>query len=304
MAVDGSGSTESESRVFLVTGGTGQIGFELIRELAPLGIVVAPTRAELDLARPTSIREFVRRARPTVILNAGAYTAVDKAESDREACYAVNAMAPRVLAEEAQRLGAMLIHYSTDYVFDGTKREPYVETDEPRPLNVYGESKLAGERAIADVGGTWTVLRTSWVYGARGHNFMLTILRLAREREELRVVDDQIGAPTWSGAIARATKELISGCESDSRPTERPTSGIYHLSAAGATTWCKFARAILVADPRRQEQRSRRVVGIGTGEYPAPAARPRWSVLNCDKLAREFGIRLADWSQDVSRALT
>jgi dTDP-4-dehydrorhamnose reductase len=289
--------------VFLVTGGTGQVGQELIRELAPLGKVMAPTRAELDLARPASITEFIRRVRPTMIVNAAAYTAVDRAESDRDACFTVNATAPGILAEEARRTGAALIHYSTDYVFDGTKREPYLETDEPRPLNAYGESKLAGERAIAEVGGRWIVLRTSWVYGTHGHNFLLTILRLARERDELRVVNDQIGAPTWSNAIAQGTKQLISVAASESRGGPAKAMGVYHMSAGGATNWFDFAQAILAADPRREEQRYRRLVGIRTAEYATPAARPRWSVLNNDRLARDLGIRLSDWSDDLKRAM-
>jgi len=238
-----------------------------------------------------------------VILNAGAYTAVDKAESDREACYAVNAMAPRVLAEEAQRLGAMLIHYSTDYVFDGTKREPYVETDEPRPLNVYGESKLAGERAIADVGGAWLVLRTSWVYGTRGHNFLLTMLKLAREREELRIVDDQVGAPTWSRAIARATEQILRRGEHPHDQLAR-TAGVYHLTASGSTTWCGFARAILAADPRRDEQICRRVLAIRSADGPTPARRPGWSVLSNEKLGQRFGLRLDSWETQLEHALS
>ncbi len=196
--------------VLLVTGANGQIGFELVRELAPFGTVVAPSRSELDLERPETIRALVQRVRPSVIVNAAAYTAVDKAESDRQRCFAVNAEAPGVFAEEAARVGAALIHYSTDYVFDGTKTSPYVETDAAAPLNVYGESKLAGERAIESVGGAWMVLRTSWVYGMRGNNFLRTILRLAREQRELRVVDDQMGAPTWSTSVAKATAHVVS----------------------------------------------------------------------------------------------
>ncbi|HEY4637553.1 MAG TPA: dTDP-4-dehydrorhamnose reductase [Burkholderiales bacterium] len=269
----------------LLTGRNGQVGWELQKALAPLGELTALGRAELDLRDAGRIREAVRASNADVIVNAAAYTAVDKAESEREAAFAVNAAAPGVLAEEAKRSGALLVHYSTDYVFDGEKPAPYVEEDEPNPINAYGASKLAGERAIAASGCRYLILRTSWVYGPRGANFYLTMLRLARERPELRVVDDQVGAPTSSLAIARATAQLL-------RPGAH---GLYHLSAAGRTSWCGFARAILaragIATP---------VVAIRTEDYPAPAKRPRNSRLDCSRLRADFGVALAPWEEQLS----
>jgi dTDP-4-dehydrorhamnose reductase len=269
----------------LLTGANGQVGWELKRTLAPLGDLTALGRAELDLTQPERILEVVRAAKPEIIVNAAAYTAVDKAESERDAAFAVNAAAPGTLAEEAKRTGALLVHYSTDYVFDGAKSSPYVENDAPNPLNVYGASKLAGERAIGKSGCRHLILRTSWVYGPRGSNFFLTMLRLARERPELRVVDDQVGVPTSSLAIARATAQLL---PLDAR-------GLYHVSAAGETSWCGFARAILaragIATP---------VVPIGTGDYPTPARRPRNSRLDCSRLRADFGLTLAPWEEQLS----
>ena len=269
----------------LLTGRDGQVGSALGRALAPLGEVIALARAELDLGDADAIRRVVRAANPDTIVNAAAYTAVDKAESEREAAFAVNAVAPGVLAEEAKRNGALLAHYSTDYVFDGTKPSPYVEEDTPDPINVYGASKLAGEQAVAASGCRYLILRTSWVYGPRGRNFPLTMLRLARERPELRVVDDQVGAPTSSLAIARATAQAL-------RPGAH---GLYHLSAAGKTTWCGFARAILaragIATP---------VVAIRTEDYPTPARRPLNSRLDGSRLRADFGIELPTWEEQLA----
>jgi dTDP-4-dehydrorhamnose reductase len=264
----------------LLTGATGQVGWELRRTLAPLGEVKFFDRFGLDLADTPPLVATVRALQPEVIVNAAAYTAVDKAESERDLAFAVNATAPRVLAEEAKRIGALLVHYSTDYVFDGEKDSPYVEDDPTHPLSVYGESKLAGEQAIERSGCRHLTLRTSWVYGPRGRNFYLTMLRLAKERPELKVVDDQVGAPTSSLEIARATAALLA----------KGAHGLYHMSAAGETTWCGFARAILkragIATP---------VAAIRTEDYPTPAKRPRNSRLDCSKLRRETGIALAGW---------
>jgi dTDP-4-dehydrorhamnose reductase len=269
----------------LLTGANGQVGWELRQTLAPLGEVVAVNRAQLDLQDAARIAAAVREARPDVIVNAAAYTAVDKAESERDAAFAVNAVAPGVLAEEAKRAGALLVHYSTDYVFDGAKAAPYAEDDEPGPLNVYGASKLAGERAIAASGCRHLILRTSWVYGPRGSNFMLTMLRLAKERPELRVVDDQTGAPTSGLAIARATAQLL----------PRGAAGLFHMTASGATTWCGFARAILqragIGTP---------VLPISTADYPTPARRPRNSRLDCTRLRADAGVALASWEEQLA----
>jgi dTDP-4-dehydrorhamnose reductase len=282
----------------VVTGATGQIGHEVVRELAPLGRVVGLTRAELDLARPAAIRKTIRTLRPRVIVNAAAYTAVDRAESEPELAGVINADAPAVLAEEARRLGALLVHYSTDYVFDGAKGAPYTEKDAPAPLNVYGATKLAGDQAIQAAGGAFVILRTSWVYGARGTNFLRTMLRLARERPELRVVNDQVGAPTSSRAIAEATARLVwqTGGEL--------AAGIYHLTAGGSTTWYDFARRILENDPQRDEQVCRDIIPISTAEFKALAKRPPYSVLDCAAIRDEFGLALPDWREQLALVLS
>ena len=288
----------------LVTGATGQIGYEAVRQLAPLGKVVPLTRADLDLANPAAIRETIRALRPRVIVNAAAYTAVDRAESERELAATINADAPGVLADEARRGGALLVHYSTDYVFDGTKGAPYVETDRPAPLNVYGATKLAGEEAIKAAGGAYLILRTSWVYGARGTNFLRTMLRLARERQELRVVDDQVGAPTWSRWIAEATAEIVGPGLRRDGDFGNEVLGLYHLTAAGSTTWYEFARCILDGDPRREEQMCRNVVPISSAKYPTVARRPAYSVLDCTAIRERFGLALPDWREQFSRVLS
>jgi dTDP-4-dehydrorhamnose reductase len=269
----------------LLTGRNGQVGWELQKTLASLGEIAAFGRAELDLRDTARLRDAVREANPDVIVNAAAYTAVDKAESERDAAFAVNAAAPGVLAEEAKMSGALLVHYSTDYVFDGAKAAPYVEDDAPNPINVYGASKLAGERAITASGCRHLILRTSWVYGPRGSNFARTMLRLARERPELTVVDDQVGAPTSSLAIARATAQVL-------RPGAH---GTYHLSAAGQTTWFGFARAILARAGIATSIRP-----IRTEDYPTPARRPRNSRLDCSRLRQDFGLSLAPWEEQLS----
>ena len=265
----------------LLTGKTGQVGWELARLLPALGELRATDRNEIDLSEPDSIRRAVRETKPDLIVNAAAYTAVDKAESEAALAMRINGEAPGVLAEEAMRLGSLLVHYSTDYVFDGEKPGTYVETDQPNPVSVYGSSKLAGERAIAASGCRHLIFRTCWVYGPRGRNFLLTILKAARERPELKVVDDQFGAPTSSAAIAQATKLAIA--------TGRG-QGIYHLSAAGRTNWHGFAQAIVEGAGLKTPVRP-----IPSSDYPAAARRPRNSVLDNSKLKKEFGIALPDW---------
>jgi dTDP-4-dehydrorhamnose reductase len=274
----------------LVTGRDGQVGWELARLLPALGEVAAFTRAELDLANPDTIVERVRAFKPDVIVNAAAYTAVDKAETDREQATLVNAAGPAFLAAEAQARGALLVHYSTDYVYDGTKTTPYVETDATNPLSVYGQSKLAGERAIEAVGCRHLILRTSWVYGSRGRNFMLTMLKLGREKPILRVVDDQRGAPTWSHDIAATTLALLKA--------RNPQSGVYHLTAGGATTWCGFAREIF-----RIAGIQTPVEPITTAEYPTPAKRPANSVLSNEKMKNTFKVSLPSWGDSLERCL-
>ena len=281
----------------LVSGAAGQVGGDVVRLLADRAQVTAHERTTLDLEKPDDIRWCVREARPDVIVNAAAYTAVDRAESDVARAQAVNAVAPGVLAEEAKRAGALLIHYSTDYVFDGELDRPYVETDATNPLSVYGRTKLEGERAIAATGCRHLILRTSWVYGPRGKNFMLTMLRFAAERDTLRIVDDQRGAPTSSLQLARATAALL-----EAGP-ER--SGIYHATASGVTTWFGFAGAIFEGRQRRvgDEFRIPRLQPITTAEYPTPAKRPKNSVLSNAKLENVFGVRLGDWREGLEEAL-
>jgi len=295
----------------LLTGCRGQVGTDLARVLEGRAEVVAHDHASLDLADPDAIAARVREARPEVILNAGAYTAVDKAESDLEAAHAVNGKAPGVLGEEAKRCGALLVHFSTDYVFDGTKRSAYVETDPTAPVNAYGASKLEGERAFAASGCDHLVLRTSWVYAAHGKNFMLTMLRLAATRNEIRVVDDQRGAPTASRQIARAVAQLLGAREG--APIERgglerlrAASGVYHATAAGETSWFEFAQAIFAG--RAQQQggafESPRLLAISSREYPTPARRPAYSVLSNRKLVAAFGVRLGDWREGLQETLS
>jgi dTDP-4-dehydrorhamnose reductase len=277
----------------LITGKNGQVGTELSRLYHSRGDVVLTGRDECDLANEQSIRDTVQRVKPAVILNAAAYTAVDQAEKEPRLCFAINAHAPRVLAEEAARLDALLIHYSTDYVFNGEKAEPYLETDPISPVNVYGESKAAGEAAIAEAGTRFLVLRTSWVYGAYGKNFLRTMLRLGAERPELRVVDDQLGAPTSAAAIASATARLVEQSVSGAQ-------GIYHMTAAGSTSWCGFARAIFEAGVLGARPR---VQPIPSSDYPTPARRPANSVLSNDKFAQTFGFRLPTWQQQLNEVL-
>lgn len=286
----------------LVTGRTGQVGWELQKSLAPLGRVIALDRAGMDLSRPDSIREAVRAHRPEVIVNAAAYTLVDKAESEPEVAHQVNAVAPGILAEEAKRAGALLIHYSTDYVFDGARSTPYREEDEPNPLGVYGATKLAGERAIAASGAGHLILRTSWVYSGRGANFVLTILKLAREREQLRVVDDQVGSPTWARALAGATAELLG----KGAGFLRERGGVYHLSAAGQTSRYGFAVAIVATMRELTGQAGgwAKLRPVSTAEYPLPARRPPCAVPGNGKIRREFGIEMRDWKIDLRDCLS
>jgi dTDP-4-dehydrorhamnose reductase len=287
----------SAERKILVLGGDGQVAWELRRTLAPLGEVIAVgrrTTPALDLEQPDAILPLVETLRPDWIVNAAAYTAVDKAESEPEAAALVNAIAPGRLAEAAARVGAQLVHYSTDYVFDGTASHPYREDDTPNPQGVYGRTKLEGEEAIAQSGCDWLIFRTAWVYGTRGGNFMRTMRRLAREREELRVVADQRGAPTWSRHIAEATAQILAQL-GDDRAAWHRACGVYHLTSAGEATWHDFASAIIEHQRGHETIACQRVTAITTADYPTPAKRPAYSVLDNDKLARTFGIRLPDW---------
>jgi dTDP-4-dehydrorhamnose reductase len=283
----------------LLTGTTGQLGYELERSLQPLGQLIVARRERMDLGDAMQIREMLRTVRPDLIVNPAAYTAVDQAESERETAMRINAHAPEVMAEEARRLGAAMVHYSTDYVFDGRARTPYREDDPVSPQSVYGESKLAGEQAIAAAGIPHLIFRTSWVYGMRGRNFLLTILRLARERSELRIVADQHGAPTWCRTIADVSAQILAQGRSaaDMRQWWQDKGGIYSLTAAGQTSWHGFAQAIFdnAALPAKPAVRP-----ISTEEYPTPASRPAYSVLSHDKITRTFGVRLPFWNDSLA----
>jgi dTDP-4-dehydrorhamnose reductase len=287
---------DSRPRI-LILGAAGQVGRELERSFADLGHVTAVDRQRVDLAVPNEIRELVRREEPDAILNAAAYTAVDRAESEAGAAMAVNAEAPQVLAEEAVRRDALLIHYSTDYVFDGSKPEAWVEGDKPNPLNAYGASKLAGERAIERVGGKYLIFRTSWVYGPHGRNFLLTMLRLGRERDRLTVVNDQFGTPTTSVELAGATRVIVEGALGGRFGAPEAWAGLYHMTCAGSTTWFGFAQAIFARAGRLPGGKVPELTAIASENYPTPARRPRNSVLSNAKLHERFGVRLAPWEK-------
>ena len=300
----------------LLTGKNGQIGSDFCRLLPVLGIF-AFDRSRLDLADLRAVRRTVQEVRPDLIVNTAAYNAVDRAESESSAAHAVNADAPAVLAEECRKLGAAIVHYSTDYVFDGAKRTPYLETDAPAPAGVYGKSKLAGELAIRASGVPHLIFRTAWVYAPQGRNFLLTVLRLATERHELRVVNDQIGAPTWSREVADATIRILHpfAAERFRSAAFAGVSGTYHMTAAGEASWYQFAAAILeetsshrpappwlVAAAGGQPIVASRVLPITTAEYPTPARRPPYSVLSNDRLRQTFGVQLPHWRDQLRKA--
>jgi dTDP-4-dehydrorhamnose reductase len=282
----------------VVTGASGQVGGELLQSLASLGDVLAPTRAEMDLTDPTSIQTYLRATSPHWIVNPAAYTAVDMAESEPELAHAINAVAPGVLGREAVDLDAKVIHFSTDYVFTGKGTAPWLETDPTGPLGVYGATKLAGEQALLASGAQAVVLRTSWVYGATGKNFLRTILNLARSKDELRIVADQHGAPTWSRDLARLSAHIL-------RASAHPLpSGIYHAAGAGETTWAGFAvEAIRQTQTCFPEAKLAKITPIPSSEYPTPAARPANSRLNCTKLTQTFGYTMLDWHDSLTQVL-
>ena len=306
------GGVEPPAVRILLTGATGQVGGELLPSLASLGEVIAPTREQVDLADIAghfrSLRDTIRAVHPTWIVNPAAYTAVDKAESEPELAYAVNRDAVRAIGEEAEKIGAAVVHFSTDYVFDGMGSKAYVESDPTGPVSVYGASKLAGELALAETGAAHLIFRTSWVYGGRGKNFLLTILKLAREREVLRVVGDQHGAPTWSRDLAGMTAAVMGHCGAEEGSLEevvKRVGGIYHAAGAGATTWYGFAaEAVRLEREREPNVRLAEIETITTAEYPTPARRPANSRLNCERLAARFGWRMMDWQDSLQRVLS
>jgi len=281
----------------LLTGKNGQVGRELQHLLPSLGTVVAFSREELDLTSADAISKTMRDVRPDIVVNAAAYTAVDRAEQEPGKAFAINGTAPGLIAEEAQRTDAFVVHYSTDYVFDGTKKMPYLETDKPNPLSAYGHSKVTGENAIRASGAAHFIFRTSWVYAAHGSNFVHTILRLARERDELKIVDDQIGAPTWARTIAETTLAAL-------RSQYRDHSGLYHLTATGAVTWFGFAKAILAeAKSLRPDLRIPEITPITTSEYPLPAPRPANSRLDNTRLHTVLGLSNPGWTVSLAQCM-
>lgn len=291
----------------LLIGNNGQVGWELRRTLSTLGDVIAVDRPDIELSSADSIRRTIRHHAPQVIVNAAAYTAVDTAEDEPELAMQINATAPAIMAEEAKRSGALFVTYSTDYVFDGMKPSAYTEDDQPNPLSVYGRTKLAGDNALRDVGGAYFVFRTSWVYGARGKNFLLTMMKLAVERGEIKVVDDQVGAPTWSRAIAEATAQIV---VQRVRPQQKGTTstselfadvrGIYNMTSGGSTSWCGFTKAIVEQLRCSGQAPLARVLPIASADYPVRATRPKNSVLDNSKLHRTFGLLLPAWDAALS----
>lgn len=302
MAAVNSDLSASRPRIFL-TGKNGQLGFELQRSLALLGEVVAVDREDCDLSDPAAIRALVARVQPQVIVNPAAHTAVDKAESEPELAHAINTLAPQVFAEESAKLGALLVHYSTDYVFDGTKDGWYSETDTPNPQSVYGKTKLGGELAIAAANPKHLIFRTSWVFGAHGANFLKTILRLAAEREELKIIADQYGAPTAASLLADVTAHAIRQVLADDKASH--LYGTYHLVAGGETSWHGYAENVVqLAQEAGVPVLAKQILAIPATAYPLPAPRPSNSRLNTQKLQTAFGLRLPEWQEGVQQVMT
>jgi dTDP-4-dehydrorhamnose reductase len=290
----------------LIVGSAGQLGVELQKSFAGVGSITAVDLPAVDITNAAQFRDFIRETNPHVILNAAAYTAVDRAESQPELAHAVNAEAPRIMAEECLRSKALLVHYSTDYVFDGSKTSPWVETDAPNPLSVYGDTKLAGEQAVESVGGNYLIFRTSWVYGSHGKNFLLTMLRLGQERDQLSIVDDQVGAPTTSSQLAGATHSIVSGILNGKFGDPASWAGLYHMTCSGSTSWYGFADAIFTRASELLGAKAPELTPILTSAYPTPAKRPHNSVLSNEKLQARFGVELASWESaldDVFEAL-
>ncbi|MGO9445261.1 MAG: dTDP-4-dehydrorhamnose reductase [Thiobacillaceae bacterium] len=292
-------------RTILLTGATGQVGWELRRALSSLGQVITPGRDVLDMTKPGSLSTVIRQNRPDLVVNAAAHTAVDRAQTEPDVAQLINADSVAVLAKEAARAHITVVHFSTDYVFDGRNKAAYLETDRPNPLGVYGQTKLAGEQVLQASGAQHLIFRTSWVYGLRGHNFLLTLQRLGREREVVNVVNDQIGAPTWSRAIAEGAAQVLAlwlspGARDEDR---QALSGIYHMTCQGQTSWYGFAQAIL----GRMAEAGNLVADlkpITTAEYPTPARRPANSVLSNDRLEHAFGVRLPHWQDALDLCLS
>jgi len=296
----------SETVIFLI-GKDGQVGWELNRTLATLGKVFAIGRKDLDLSDTNAIREKITAIKPHVIVNAAAYTAVDQAEKESQLAHAINAIAPQIIAEEAKKCGALFVHYSTDYIFDGHKNMPYIEGDEAKPVNVYGKTKLLGEQAVQSIDNNHLIFRLSWVYGMRGRNFLLTIKRLASERNELKIVDDQVGIPSWCRMIAESTSQVLAQCCVNHSDYLDEVSGLYHMTGLGQTSWHGFAKAIISEENSKDSSlinKNVEILPIPTSDFPLPATRSPYSVLSNKKFVDTFGIRLPDWRLQLRLAMS
>lgn len=286
----------------LITGSLGQVGYELKRTLGSFGEVIAIDKEEMDFTSEASIRSFLQKIRPNIIVNPGAFTAVDLAEDEVDLCMTINCEAAKIIAEEAKALNALLIHYSTDYVFDGKSPKAYIENDSPNPLSIYGASKLAGEKAIQEVNGKHIILRTSWVYGTRGKNFLLTMLKLAKDKDKLSIVSDQIGAPTWSRQIAEVTAKIIA--KTPYLENNPGYYGIYNVTASGKTSWLEFAEAIFSSYSIKNSQfKKPDLTGILTKDYKTRAKRPLNSLLSHEKLNKTFDIFMPHWKESLELSL-
>ncbi len=287
----------------LLLGKYGQLGWELQRSLGTLGEVIALDFPEIDLAHPEQIRPLVRQVKPEVIVNASAYTAVDRAEHESELANAINAITPGILAEEALNQGAALIHYSTDYVFDGGQDRPYVEIDPPHPLSAYGQSKLDGELAVQQVGGAFLILRTSWVYSLRRDSFVTKVLQWSRQQRVLRLVSDQVSNPTWARSLAEATAQLLAKSGDDPAGWISDYRGLYHLAGSGYTSRFEWGKATLEDDPQKDQQIAQEILPALTADFPTPARRPLFSALNCQRFTDAFGLCLPGWREALTLAL-
>ena len=286
-------------RIFILAE-NGQLGWELCRTLAPLGEIIAVDYPKIDLERPETVCELIREIKPALVVNAAAYTAVDLAETERERAAKINALAPGLLAEECNRLGAMFFHYSTDYVFDGTKGSPYIESDTPNPLSVYGRSKLEGEQLVRKAGGAHLIFRTSWVYSMRGQGgFISKVMQWSRRQETLRMVTDQIGNPTWARMLAEVAAQIA--VRGQKYVAER--SGLYHLAGSGFTSRLEWTKMILELDPNKQEQITKEILPALTADFPTPAERPLFSALDCSKFESTFDLKLPGWQSALKLAM-
>lgn len=287
----------------LLFGKNGQLGSELRRCLLPLGPINALDKEDLDLSNPDAVAQIIQTVRPDLIINASAYTAVDQAENQPELAFQINARAPEIMAQTAGEIGAAFIHFSTDYVFDGTKNSPYHEKDLPNPLNVYGQGKLEGEQLILQASAAALIFRTSWVYSLRGDSFVTKTLAWARQHETLRIVDDQVGSPTWARQLAETTGALLARAGREPVEYISKRRGLYHLAGKGAVSRLEFSRAVLALDPHRDEQRCREILPARTADFPAPARRPLFTALDCSRFESTFDLTIPDWQHALRLAM-